>query len=309
MQPVVQLLLAGLCFFSTLCGSVALGEANGSPTDSAAQKTYRLRYQFRPNETIRWEVLQQSRVKTTVSGTTQVAEMVTRSTKAWRVKQIGDDGTVTFEHLVENVDMWQKFTGRQEVRYNSASGEQPPPGFEAIAESINVPLAEVTIDTRGTILRRQRKPARASVESDTLLIFPFPEEAIAAGHVWSDPYEFQLPMEDGTVRAIQAVHQFKLVAVEHDVATIEVATKILTPVNNPALEAKLLQREQSGTLRFDVEAGRLLDQQMDLDRRVVGFSGAASSIHLVSRVTEKLIEKESTTATAARPKPAESSSK
>ncbi len=305
MRPVAQFLVAGLCFWVTLGGSAVLGEPAGSSADSAGKKTYLLRYRFHPNETVRWEVLQQSRVKTTVSGTTQVAEMVTRSTKVWRVKKANDDGTVTFEHLVENVDMWQKFSGRQEVRYNSRSGDDPPPGFEAIAQSIGVPIADVTIDATGKILKRERKPVRASVESDTFLTFPFPKEPIPVGHTWSVPYEFQLPMENGTVKTIKAVHQFKLTEVKNGVATIEVATKVLTPIHDPALEAKLLQREQSGKVRFDLEAGRLLSQRMELDRRVVGFSGTASSIHFVSRVTEKLVEKDrekASTSTAGRPK-------
>jgi len=290
------------------CGSATLAQSDASSDRPADEKTYLLRYKFRPGETVRWEVLQQSRVKTTVSGTTQVAEMVTRSTKVWRIKN-ADDGTFTFEHLVDDVDMWQKFTGRQEVRYKSNSDKQPPPGFEAIAQSIGVPIAEVTIDARGTILHRQRKPVKASVESDTLLAIPLPEEPVAVGHTWTVPYEFQLPLENGTVKKIKAVHRFELLEVTDHVATIKVGTKILTPIHDPALEAKLIQREHSGTVKFDIEAGRLLGQQMDLDRRVVGFSGSASSIHFVSRVTEKLLERQPRASTAGRPDLGESSTR
>jgi hypothetical protein len=38
-----------------------------------------------------------------------------------------------------------------------------------------------------------------------------------------------------------------------------------------------------------VAAGRLVSQQLDLDRRVIGFSGAASSLHCVMRLTEEIL--------------------
>ena len=90
-----------------------------------------------------------------------------------------------------------------------------------------------------------------------------------------------------------------------DVATIRVATKILTPLHDPVLEAKLIQREQRGTVRFDLAAGRILGQQMDLDRRVVGFTpnNPASSLHYLMRFTETLLADEAKT--ASRPKSAE----
>ena len=54
-------------------------------------------------------------------------------------------------------------------------------------------------------------------------------------------------------------------------------------MNNPAIEAQIVQREGSGVVRFDIEAGRIIGQQMDVDKHVVGFRGEASSIHYVTR--------------------------
>src|SRR5262249_42858672 len=72
-------------------------------------------------------------------------------------------------------------------------------------------------------------------------------------------------------------------------ATIQIETQIVTPLNDPAIEAQLVQRMTSGSVRFDIEKGRLISQQMDLDRHVIGFSGAASSMHCVTRFTEQFL--------------------
>jgi hypothetical protein len=76
--------------------------------------------------------------------------------------------------------------------------------------------------------------------------------------------------------------------VKTGVATISVETQILTPIHDPALEAQLIQCGSRGTVRFDVDAGQVLGTQIDLDKRVVGFRGAASSIHYLTRFTENL---------------------
>ena len=41
-------------------------------------------------------------------------------------------------------------------------------------------------------------------------------------------------------------------------------------------------------MRFDVDEGRVLSQQIDIDKHVVGFRGDASSIHYVNRFCERL---------------------
>ena len=43
--------------------------------------------------------------------------------------------------------------------------------------------------------------------------------------------------------------------------------------------------QSAGRVRFDIDEGRVLGQQMDIDKPVVGFRGDASSIHYVNRYT------------------------
>ena len=295
------LALIGLALLGILSAPACAEDSQAAQpsTESASDaEAYSLRYKFRPGETVRWEVTHQARIRSTVSGTTEVTEMVTKSVKAWRVTEVKPDGTATFEHLVQSVDMRQKFSGRQEVRYNSLTDEEPPPGFETLAASIGVPISVVTMNARGEILDRQRKPLQAAQNSEGLMTIPLPDEAVVVGHRWSFPYEIELPLENGTVKKIKTLQTFQLEGVKTDVATIRVATKILTPLHDPVLEAKLIQREQRGTVRFDLAAGRILGQQMDLDRRVVGFTpnNPASSLHYLMRFTETLLTDEAKTA-------------
>ncbi len=123
---------------------------------------YVLRYKFQPGETLRWEVEHRSNVRTTVAHATETVEMLTISVKAWRFTGVRPDGTATFEHSVERVDMRQKRPGRAEIRYNSQTDLKPPAGFEDVAKSVGVPLVVVTMNATGKVLHRDRREARPS---------------------------------------------------------------------------------------------------------------------------------------------------
>jgi len=293
---------------ATLCSCAALLIVVAFFASSLAGESekYTLRYKFQPGESVRWEVEHRSNVKTTVSGTTQTAETLSTSTKLWRVTAVKPDGSATFEHSVEQVDMRQKLTGRDEVRYNSKTDAKPPVGFEDAAKSVGVVLSVVSIDAKGKVTHRERKYPKkqdakestttAPAQSEGWMTIPLPEEAVAVGHSWSLPYDIDLPQPNGGTKRIKAVQQFKLEDVKTGVAIIHVSTEILTPITDPAIESQLVQREAEGRVRFDIDAGRIIGQQMDTDKRVVGFRGEASSIHYLNRFAEKLLPQTAKTA-------------
>jgi len=263
----------------------ARGEENHAPPGAA---TYTLRYVFRPGQTMRWDVTHRLSVRTSISDTTQIAETSSTSVKVWRVQQVAADGTATFEHRVEDVDMRQKLTGREEVRYNSRTDKHPPPGFQDVARSLGVTLAVVTLDNKGKLIKRQRLVGKGDANAETQIAIPLPEEAIPVGYTWSRPSQQDVTTPNGLYKKVLTLQRFTLESVKTGVATISVETQILTPIHDPALEAQLIQFGSRGAVRFDVDAGQVLGTQMDLDKQVVGFRGAASSIHYLTRFTERL---------------------
>ncbi len=276
---------------------------SGIVATAAAAEKYTLRYQFQPGETIRWHVEHRSKVRTTVSGTTRTAETLSLSVKLWRVADVRPDGTATFENSVERVDMRQQLTGSNEVRYNSQTDAKPPAGYESVAKSVGRPLSRVRMDASGKVLHRERfdkapqaAAGKPSPQDDGWMTIPLPSEAVAIGHTWSLPQDIDIPLETGGVKRVKAIQQFTLEDVKTGVATIRVSTEILTPITNPAIESQLVQREAAGRVRFDIDAGRVIGQQLDIDKHVVGFRGDASSIHYVNRFAEQLMPAEARTA-------------
>jgi hypothetical protein len=278
----------------------AAGEENSiSLADSS---TYDLKYKFKPGETVRWEVVHRAAVDTTIQGTNQTAETRSISVKAWKITEISDEGQIKFIHSVESIDMWQKSQGRQEVRYNSRTDETVPAGYEDVAKAVGIPLTAVTIDQRGKVVSRVEKHPQANMNA-TPITMPLPDEPVAVGYTWSVPLDVEVILHGGGSKKIATKQQFTLEKVVDGLATIQVDMTVLTPLNDPAIEAQLIQRLTNGQLKFDIDRGRVVSQQMDMDRRVIGFSGAASSMHYLTRFTEELLPA-STTAPATAKKAA-----
>jgi hypothetical protein len=256
------------------------------PAEDEGEK-HRMAYRFQPGETLRFDVEQQANVKTTISGTTQRAETLSRSVKVWRVVEVHEDGSATFEHSVEKIDMRQQVSGREEVRYDSSQDKEVPQGFEEAAASVGKVLTVVTIDPQGKVVKRVDKVAK-NQSPDSQMTIPLPEEPVAVGHTWSQPYDIDVTLPENDYKKVKTRQRFALEKVENDVATISVETQILSPDLDPPVLAQVVQRLNDGFVKFDLDAGRVIEQQMDIDEQVTGFSGASSTMHYVNRFAEKL---------------------
>jgi hypothetical protein len=250
---------------------------------------YLLRYKFHSGDALRWTVVHCSKVHTSISGTVQSAETTTSSVKVWRVHEVKPNGQIVFDHMVESVDMRHRLTGRDEVHYNSLTDPVAPKGFEDVARAVGVPLALVTIDSEGKLIQRKQNFVKAAVAGQGEITIQLPDHPVAVGGHWSSLNNLDVPLSDGTIRRFKTMQLFKLENVKTGVATISVSTQFMTPIEDPSIEAQVVQYETSGSIRFDIDAGQILARQVDVDRSVVGFRGEASSIRYIGRSTESML--------------------
>jgi len=287
--------------FST---TAAFAAENPEPGDTAKQldavkksltgQKYLLQYKFTPGETIRYKVVQLVTVETKMRGQTSTTKMRSASTKAWKVTVVDEKGAATFVHSVEDVDMWNKASGVQEMRYNSKTDKKPPPAYAYVAANVGVPLTTATVDPHGRILKRHENRPKAGQSGQ--LIVPLAPQEVKIGDKWYFPREVRVKLRSGEVKRIKTRDAYRLAKVETGVATIAVETQILTPVDDAEIKAQLIQRLTRGTIKFDIAAGRVLSQQLDSDETVIGFSGADSMMQYLARFTEQLVPAEAKTA-------------
>ncbi len=287
-----RLIRTGLFAFLIVAAAPALFAAEDAPAAKSADaggKKYKLRYKFNEGEILRWEVEHRAQIRTTIQGTTQTAETLSTSVKIWKINKVDDQGQATFTYSVESVDMRQKFDGRQELRYNSETDTEVPPGFGDVAKAVGVPLAVITLDDKGKLIKREEKRPSATPAPDAITP-PLPEEAVAIGDEWFTPADITVTLKTGEVKKIKARQRYALESVSEQTAVIALQTQILSPVHdNPEIEAQLVQSKSDGHIRFAIDEGRILSQLSDVDERVNGFQGEASSLHCVTRFSEKLM--------------------
>ena len=273
--------------------AVALAPGPSLAAEPAAPDTaepVRLAYRFHPGDRIDMRVSHRARTETTINETTQAVETMTESLKRWTVVGVDDAGRATLEHSVDDVTMVSQTSDRGEVRWSSAGSDEPPPGYELVRLNLGVPLTRLTVDREGRVFERvELRPCPPSATGD-LVIMPLPEEPVAVGAEWTIPQEVVVEVPAGPRKAVRTRLRYRLEGLADGLATIRVDTTVLTPVDDPRLEARLLERIWDGEIVFDVAAGRVVSRRTGIDRRVVGFGGPQSSIRYRASLVEQLAD-------------------
>jgi len=283
-----------------------LAAAEAAPAATAAddpRPTYLLRYKFAPGEAIRWKVVHLGTTETKISGNTQTSRSRSVSTKLWQVQDLSADGDVTFTHSVENVDMWQQISDRPEVSYDSTKDAKAPLEYQQVAETIGRPLTTVTINAHGEILKKDTDSPRVNFGLGDIVML-LPPKPVHAGSRWYEPAELQVRHPEGRVERIKIRKLYTLDKVQTGVATIQVKTEVLTPISEARIQAQLVQQLTNGTIKFDIDAGRVLAKQIDWDESVLGFNGAESMMKYLARFTEELLTANTPVATTPPARPA-----
>jgi hypothetical protein len=273
--------------FLTFAASSSLSAEEANPT--AAPAKYLLQYKFAVGDVLRYTVEHATNVRTTIDGTTQQAETQSDSVKAWKVTDVLPNGEMEFIHLVEWVRMTNLAPERPTRTYDSRTDGKPPRGFEQAAGAVGVPLSLLRIARDGEVKFREEKHPQPRPTEDMPITLRLPKEPIADGEKWGHPYDVQVQRKGGVKAQVQTRRVCKLREVQTGVAVIDVEYQILTPVDQ-FVRSQLIERLTEGTVRFDLERGRVIEQEHNVDKRVLGFAGQTSSMHYVARLHEQLLK-------------------
>jgi len=277
-------------------------------SNTGSGETFALRHQLKQGDVVRTRTIHEANTVTSMQGTDDLSESRTVSDKVWEVKAVGPDGSMTFEYRIDSVDMSQKQGDSAAISYNSRTDKTAPDVWSKLSETIAKPIATITIDPSGLVVQRDQK-SRAPALGMGELAIPFPKEPVGLGAQWSIPRECRVKLEKGTHKTIKIREQYTLEKVSAGVATIRVQCQAITPVEEPSVEAQLMQQLSRGTIKFDLDRGRLISKQLDWDESIVGFSGAETSLKYNARFTEEAIEETSAATKSASVKQTEPSTK
>jgi hypothetical protein len=261
------------------------------------EETFLLRYKFNPGMVIRNEVTHLAKNGTRIDSVQQDATSRTVSDKSWTVLEVSD-GLITFDYRIDSIDMAQQINAGSEIRYSSAEPSQEPPlQFARAAESVGKIVSTIRIDERGLVVARSdlHNPPHMGMGDVTV---PLPQAPVSVSATWEIPREMRIDRKDGNFRLVKFREFFKLEKVSAGVATISVRSEPLSTIAEPSEEAQVLQQLSNGTIRFDIDAGRMISKELAWDHQVVAFSGAGSVLEYSARLDdhEVTIEEQNRTA-------------
>jgi hypothetical protein len=265
--------------------------------------TYELRYKLERGDVLRYEVSHKASIRSTIDETTQSAQTRTDSVKALKVLDVLPEGDIEFNTVVENVHMVNQLPDHDATEYDSTRDKVVPPGFEDAAKAVGVPLSVMQITPQGKVLRRDVKIRNQGAENDAPIVLRLPEKRVVIGDTWDEPFDVQVKLKDNGTKMIQTRRHHKLSDVQNGVATIDVTYQVLSPID-AQIETQIVQKLMEGQVRFDLAKGHVISQEMQVDKRVIGFAGPTSTMQYIMKMEESLLPAEAkTAATKLRPEP------
>ena len=265
---------------------------------SAGDKSFRLEFKFEPNQFVHYNVVHKMTVTTQKRQQKRVDVNETKSRKHYRVVYVDEQGNGTLELVIDRVQMKIRFGEDDDIFWDSQFDRNPTGPFKHVAKTIGRPRSRIKAARNGKPIsitqlnsrsvRRSSKKGKNNLENNVLVTLP--EGSVKIGDHWRERFKITVLLDGKLPLQIQMLRQYTLKSVERNRATISMSTSVLTPVTDPKISAKLaLQHSQStGTIVFDLKRGMMISREVKSDKRTIGFSGADSSLHVVSVLTEQL---------------------
>ncbi|MBA3314573.1 MAG: hypothetical protein M3552_22000 [Planctomycetota bacterium] len=264
-----------------------------------------LQYKFREGETVRYRIEQDATFVASKGPTREKQDTLSRTDQQFKVVAVDADGTATLRMIIAAARMEYGFDDAPPTVYDSSQKDIPAAAFAGVRKAIGRELAELKLHPGGTV--DSVRPLLPSEELDAIpgklglegegpsnLFVAFPERRIKAGETWSDTFSTRVVISGKLTQEVKILRQYRLESVQNGVATIAVKTAPLTVLGDPSLLVQVIQRTTSGTIRFDMQAGRALARKVEFDNMEIGWAGDDSSYRAVSTWTETLLTEPTT---------------
>ena len=301
-------MLASAVIVAATTGGLSAAEestANGGAT-------YSLQYGFQPNQFVYYDVDHQMTIHMQKDEAEETVRNRSISRKHFRVVSVDPDGAAVLEPCIDNVKMTARFNENDPIEFDSNDPRKRPPQFEHILSSIGRPTVRLRVSKIGELLdvidlspnadANKKAGATAELEQnpDMNFLTVLPEKPLRIGESWSQTIDVPVSVTRELKQNVKVLRSYRLTGVEGTVAKIEFKAVVLTPVNDPAIRAQLIQRSPQGTIEFDMRRGLIVAKNLTVDKREIGIHGPSSLLEASTTHREVLAP---TPAMAAGPQP------
>ncbi len=253
------------------------------PTLALAQESVTLRYRFAPGDSYRYRIEHELKVDQTAGGKQQQYTSESRSTWQLHVEQAtGTAATLVLR--VQDIRIHAKLPSGNEIMIDSSKDTQHP-----LAKLVGKPLARFTIAPTGEIVDWQRlQPDVQGAAINVQLFFVrLPDRSVTVGDSWIHEFSMPLPLSAGSGNTVKFRQQCTLKAVTGNLAQIAVRTELADAVD-ARTRSLVAQFRLSGTVSFDLSAGRIIGTDYAIRDEVTGFAGDDSRMTVTGRLRQNI---------------------
>jgi hypothetical protein len=253
-------------------------------------QTANWQFRWQKGQVLTYKAEHKTNVEEVAEGSKIVSWSKLTVVKRWLVVDVDDKGSATLHLSLAAMRNEQTRPNGEVLLFDSADPNKGTPELkEQMSKFIGQTLAVLRIDIQGRILEvKQGSASRYEAEPPFVVVFP----AVPAkeGLSWLRPFNVTLDPPYGTGEKFPAVQKYQCTKIAGGKAMLVVANQFKSMPESVKDHVPLIQKLTEGQVTFDLQAGRLLDAQLNIDRTLMNHQGAGSTYRFQSWFTEQLID-------------------
>lgn len=255
---------------------------------SFAQAPWQFRWQ--KGQTLTYKIKHVTSVVEVIDKTTNASNSNLDLVNRWKVIDVDAKGVATLTLTLVSMRNEQKRANGDTLLFDSNDLEKSTPELrEQMKKFIGQTVAALRMDGYGRVVEVTQGSA-ATLETEPPFIVIFPAATAAAGQVWRRQFNVVLDPPYGTGEKFEAEQRYDCKKLDAGKATVAVTTHYKAMPESPRERLPLLQKDVQGEIVFDVQAGRLVSAQLNIDKTIENHQGKGSSYQFKSQYTRMLVE-------------------
>ncbi len=313
---------------SSAPSAIIAGKETADSAPPSATQEWTLRYQFRPEEKLRYETHQSMTLDARIGENRKVDVSELKQRRVFTVISADESGDAQLAMQFEHVWMKMQSDDREPVTFDSTmKANEVPTVFrntahqlkgsapkyrlsscglslfdaERVANAATRAAAEQTAPASGNPIQpKEVTPSSdrtvaqtAAEETDPgSFLAPLPKQPVGIGETWKETIPVSVRLTQEINRTVSILRTYRLDSVENGTATISFRSSIASPITGPSVQAQLIQATPRGSLQFDTGRGVMLRRELQFNETVIGAFGRESILSSVGTNTEVLLDAE-----------------
>jgi hypothetical protein len=244
---------------------------------------YRLVYKFRVNEDVHMPLFTDSQILVQKGPAEQSTNSQSTVERHYHVTSVDPDGSAVVQLFIDSVKLSYAFNNGKPTIYDTSKPDPAPPEFGRVRDSIG-PHGHVRFSPQGVILPLPGgSPSSIDPTIESFLDF-LPDKPVRIGDEWADDIKVKVSLSRNLNQKVTLRRQYTLESVEGNIAKIRLRTVEITPIQDPQVQAQLVQRTPEGTITLDLDRGIVTARELTCQRKVVGIMEGGGMIAATTHI-------------------------